>query len=199
MTSLIKVLFGFISSSLKECLSQVSCIRTVNLKISFLPTLKKKKNKTKHPAKIWTTFFLLNFLSHTADKPYLFTYLKSCWSAAIQFYGHEDFWSLVLLYQTLQCYSTVRAAVSKHSPLAPAVDLDFANRSQHSLRNTEFINWPLQCHHTSEISHLKTAVYNYIPLEQRSFAKQRWVLSSQFGSLRFWETGPKLSQEIPQN
>lgn len=56
-----------------------------------------------------------------------------------------------------------------------------------------------QCHHTSEISHLKTVVYNYIPLEQRRFAKQRWVLSSLFGSPRFWETAPKLGNEIPQN
>lgn len=133
MTSLIKVLFGFISSSLKECLSRVPCIRTVNLKISFLPPLKKKKN---HSAKIWTTFFLLNFLPILQISLTYSTYLKSCWSAAIQFYGHEDFWSLVLLYQTLQCYSKARPAVSKYLPLTSVEDLDFANLSQHSLRNT---------------------------------------------------------------
>lgn len=134
MTSLIKVLFGFISSSLKECLCWVSCIRTVNLKISFLPTLKKKKKLTLQKSEqrfSFSTSYPILQISLTYS-----TYLKSHWSAAIQFYGHEDFWSLVLLYQTLQCYSTARPAVSKHLPLAPVVDLDFANPSQHSLTNT---------------------------------------------------------------
>lgn len=114
MTPLMKVLFGFILSSLKECLSWVSCICTVNLKISSFPT-----------AQIQTTLFLLNFLSHSADKPLLFTYLNLGWSTAIQFYGREDFWSLVLLYKTLQYSSTARLALSIRLPLAPVVDLDF--------------------------------------------------------------------------
>lgn len=192
MTLLIKVLFGFISSSLKECLSWVSCIRTVNLKISFLPNLKKKPSPQKSERFSSSTSYPILQISLTYP-----TYPKSCWSAATQFCGHEDFWSLDLLYQTWQCSSRARPAVSKHLPLAPVVDLDFANRSQHSLRSTESINWPLQCHHSSEISHLNTVVNNYIPLEQIRFAKQRWVLAYLFGSLRFLETGSKLGNEIP--
>lgn len=122
MTPLMKVLFGFILSSLKECLSWVSCICAVNLKIS-------SSQKKKHRAKIQTTLFRLNFLSHSADKPLLFTYLNLGWSTAIQFYGHEDCWSLVLLYKTLQYSSAARLALSIRLPLAPVVDLDFEDWS----------------------------------------------------------------------
>lgn len=115
MSPLTKVLFGFILSSVKERLSWVSCICAVNLKISSLPTLQKKATLQK-PEWHFSSSTSYPILQITLSYSFI---LSLGWSTAKQFYGHEDFWSLIPLYKTLQYSSTVRLAISICLPLTP--------------------------------------------------------------------------------